>query len=87
METNPDNELPSEVIEAIRANRKIEAIRLLREHWSMGLTEAKQEVDAYVRDNPQAAAMRAPQAESGVGRLILIASIIIAAYLAYRYFS
>lgn len=87
MEMNSDPELPVEVIEAIQANRKIEAIKLLREHWSMDLKEAKDTVDDYVRSHPEEVALRAPQAETGVGRLILVASIMIAAYLAYRYFS
>jgi len=88
METNPDPELPIEVIDAIRANRKIEAIKLLREHWGMGLKEAKQAVDDYVRNNPQEepqeTAMRAPQPETSYGRFILV-GVFLVGYLIYRY--
>ena len=36
-----DSELPSEVIDAIREGRKIEAIKLLREAKGLGLANAK----------------------------------------------
>ena len=83
---NSNADLPVAVIDAIRANRKIDAIKRLREHRGIGLKEAKLEVDAYIRDNPQLAATLAPQTESGIGRLILIAIIIGVAYAAYSYF-
>ena len=83
---NTDADLPTDVIEAIRANRKIDAIKRLREHRGIDLKEAKYEVDTYVRENPQVATTLAPQTESGIGRLILIAIIIGGAYAAYSYF-
>ena len=87
METNADMDLPAEVIAAIRARRQIEAIKLLREHWGMGLKEAKQAVDAYVRSHPEAVMHQPPRTESGIGRLVLAAGILIAVYLAYNFFS
>ena len=40
-----ESELPSDVVEAIRAGRKIEAIQLLRESKDLGLANAKVLVD------------------------------------------
>ncbi len=82
-----DSDLPTDVIEAIRTNRKIDAIKRLREHRGIGLKEAKQEVEAYARENPQASALRPPKAESNFWRLILIAILTGGAYVAYRYFN
>jgi hypothetical protein len=82
-----DFDLSTDVIEAIRANRKIDAIKRLREHRGADLKEAKQEIDAYIRENPQVSALRPPKAESNFGRLILIAILLGGAYAAYRYFN
>ncbi len=38
--------LPPAVVDAVRADRKIEAIRLLREHSGLGLKEAKERVES-----------------------------------------
>ena len=50
---NPESELPEDVLAAIHENRKIEAIKLLREHRNIGLKEAKEIVDAYAAEHPQ----------------------------------
>ena len=44
-----DAALPEGVQAAIRRNRKIEAIKLLREETGLGLKEAKEEVEARQR--------------------------------------
>lgn len=46
--TSPDW-LPPEVVSAIESGQTIEAVKLLREKTGLGLTEAKEAVDAYVR--------------------------------------
>ena len=45
--------LPVEVVERIRAGRKIEAIKLLREKTGLGLKDAKLAVDAYIDADPE----------------------------------
>ena len=87
MTKEPEPDLPADVIDAIRANRKIDAIKRLREHRGMGLKEAKHAVEAYARENPQEITVPAHQSESGLGRVVLIAIAIGAAYVAYRYFA
>ena len=44
--------LPSEVINALRAGKKIDAIKLLREQQNIGLKEAKDMVDQYIASDP-----------------------------------
>lgn len=46
--TSPDW-LPPEVVAAIESGQTIEAVKLLREKNGLGLTEAKEAVNAYVR--------------------------------------
>jgi large subunit ribosomal protein L7/L12 len=46
---NPIESLPPDVVEAWRAGRKIEAIKLLREKAGAGLAEAKAAIDALER--------------------------------------
>ena len=42
-----ETSLPSSVIEALLAGKKIQAIKLLREQTAMGLKEAKDIIDAF----------------------------------------
>lgn len=81
---NPDAELPPDVVEAIRDNRKIDAIKLLREHRNLGLKEAKEIVEDYIDGHPQPAVKRKNSAETGLGRVILVAVLIAALYGLYR---
>ena len=52
MAMNTESELPEDVLVAIKANRKVDAIKLLREHINIDLKDAKDIVDAYIRNNP-----------------------------------
>ncbi|RZV38889.1 MAG: hypothetical protein EX272_01490 [Chromatiales bacterium] len=71
--------LPAEVVNAILAGRKIEAIKLLREARGIGLKEAKHAVDAYIRENPSAQQRR----PSG-GGLVIIVVVAILGYAIYK---
>lgn len=71
--------LPAEVVNAIHAGRKIEAIKLLREDRNLGLKEAKQAVDAYIRANPSV-----PQPKSGGGGLLILVVLVLLGYALYR---
>ena len=77
---NSTSKLPEQVISQIRAGRKIQAIKLLREAQGIGLKEAKQAVDAYMRENPS------PQQpkSSGNGLVLIIAALLIA-YVVYQF--
>ena len=84
---NGEADLPDDVIAAIRANRKIDAIKLLRGHQGLGLKEAKHAVEAYIAKHPSIVAPSAPRADSGIGRLVLVVLVAAIAYAGYRFFS
>ena len=77
-------ELPADVRDAVDANRKIEAIKLLREQRSLGLKEAKEIVDAYIDENRHAIGDQRSGQESGIGRILVIVIAGGIIYAAYR---
>ena len=79
---NTEDEFPSDVITPLHAGRKIDVIKLLREHRGIGLKEAKHDVETYARDN--AATMPpAIKSESSAGRLVMIVIILAVGYVIY----
>ncbi len=86
MKTELNSELPADVVEAIQANRKIDAIRKLREQRGISLKAAKHAVEAYTGENPRPNMPAMPKTESGVGRLILLVIALGGLYMAYQYF-
>lgn len=84
---NQESELPEDVLAAIHENRKIEAIKLLREHRRLGLKEAKEIVDAYVAEHSPLITTRQPSVETGRGRLLIVFILLAALYAIYRLFS
>ena len=79
--------LPSDVKNAIHANRKIEAIKLLRKQQNLGLKEAKEIIDAYFEENHHLIDNQRKGRESGLGQLIVIVILGGIVYAAYRAFS
>lgn len=69
-------ELPTEVILAVQAGRKLDAIRILREKTGMGLTDAKLLVDRlsedYASELPPVSASR-----EDPGNFRLLATLVI----------
>lgn len=43
----------SEVIDAIKSRRKLQAIKLLRNETGLGLKEAKEAIEAYIENNAE----------------------------------
>lgn len=76
---NSTTDLPTEVINAIQAGHKIEAIKLLRDARGLGLKEAKHAVDAYLRAHPS---LRPPK--SGSGGFGFVVFLLALAFLAYQ---
>lgn len=74
-----EEKLSATVMEAVRAGRKIEAIKRLRAERGLGLKEAKhivdREFDAYRSVNPNAAL----QQDSGPWPLIFVVALIASA--------
>jgi len=82
-------EIPPEVLAAIEAGRKIEAIKLLRERTGLGLREAKRVVDALAGADdgtPETGMPGIKEVGGGRGLIVIIAAVAIA-YLAFRSFA
>ena len=79
-----NTEMSADVLAAIGKNRKIEAIKLLREERRIGLKAAKEIVDQYIEAQPPGTRRPAGNADTGAGRIVLVACVIIGAYVAYR---
>lgn len=77
-------DLPADVKDAVHANRKIDAIKLLREQWNIDLKDAKEAVDSYVDGNRHLIGGERPGRESAIGRSLIIIILGCAIYFAYR---
>ncbi len=84
-------ELPAEVVAEIEANRKVTAVKMLREQQGIGLKEAKQIVDAYsaqqAAGNPGGTSHKVPETDTGIGRIVILIIGVSIIYAIYRYFS
>ncbi len=73
--------LPAEVIAAINSGHKIQAIKLLREAKGLGLAEAKDAVDDYIRANPSLVQRKS----SSGGVLVYVILFGLLTYVAYQF--
>jgi hypothetical protein len=81
----PETGFSPAVKEAIRRNRKIDAIKILREEQKIGLKEAKDIIDAHFAEYRKLHAPQRGAGESGSGRnLLLLVAFLAAAYVVYR---
>lgn len=79
--------MPIEAINALQKGSKIEAIRFIREENKMGLKDAKDFVEQYIRDNPSIQSqLAARQRESLQGFRWLIISILVIGLTYYYLF-
>jgi ribosomal protein L7/L12 len=76
--------LSSPVVEALRKGNKVEAIKLLRLERNLGLKEAKDLVDAYVRRDPLLQrSLEQAQAEAKRGCLLWLVGLLAAGAAGY----
>jgi len=75
------------VQKAIRENRNLAAIRLLREERGIDLFEAKRIVDAQVKAHRQTYGPPPPQMDSGLGRLVWLGLALVAVIALFWLFS
>ncbi len=71
-------DLPSSVVSALSQGNEIEAIKLLREAYGIGLKEAKDMVDEYVKSRPELSMKLADlqqKSKRGLFRWIVILAI------------
>lgn len=78
---------PADVVAEIEANRKVNAIKLLRRHQGIGLVEAKSAVDAYIDNNQDTSVPGAPEVEGGMGRILLLITGVGVIVGLYMYFT
>jgi len=78
-------ELPTAAIAAPTKGHKIEAIKIVRQEWSIGLKEAKDAVETYVKTRPD---LTSQFQEAGnrlwLWLLILLTAILLIYRLGYR---
>ena len=86
---NRSDDLPPQVMHALKSGRKVEAIKLLRKARGIGLAEAKDVVDSVALAQPHANRPHraAARNDSGVGRLVLVFVVLGACVAAYLYLS
>lgn len=84
-----DQELPAEVVTAIKQGRKVVAIKMLCDITGIGMANAKVLVDrASVRLNPQPPRQTFMKDYNPTNmRLVSMVFLLAAAFFAYRYFS
>lgn len=89
METEDRNKAPQlslAAIAALQQGNKIEAIKITRQDRDLGLKEAKDLVDDYVRHDPAiATALAQANSEGKRNVLVWLLVLIVAALLAYRF--
>jgi len=83
---NAENELPSEIIAELDAGRKVAAIKKLRAMQGLDLTEAKRLVDLHLQQHESTSSLKPPKAETGIGRIVLLAIGVAVIFAIYKYF-
>ncbi|MFV8819540.1 ribosomal protein L7/L12 [Haliea sp. E17] len=78
-------DLPPEVIAEIEANRKVSAVKLLRKAHGIGLKEAKELVDGYCESETGDGGHQVPEADTGIGRIIILIIGVSAIYALYKF--
>ena len=82
----PALQLSTAAISALHHGNKIEAIKIVREERHIGLKEAKDVVDDYVRSHPGVqSSLAVAQAETKRSALLWRAALIVLAVLAYYF--
>lgn len=79
-------ELDATVINALKQNRKIEAIKLLREKENIDLKEAKHAVEEYLSNHPGLVPQHKRSTNRSCDGLLFLVAIACFLYLGYEYF-
>ena len=78
--------LPPAAIAALSNGKKIEAIKIVRQEWGMGLKDAKDAVEAYIETQPAlAATMREASSNSQRGCVMALLVLVLLAAVAYYF--
>lgn len=79
-----ETELSPDIVKALRAGRKVEAIKMLRVQRGLDLAQAREQVDLYIADHPQHNP-RQQHSQLNLVPLLVAAAIAIAAWFAFEY--
>ncbi len=79
--------LPEDVVAALHADHKAEAIRLLRAHQNIGLKEAQERVEAHCEMHMPDNAHPVPSENIGIGRLVVVGLGAAVLFTLYKYFA
>lgn len=79
-------EFDATVINALKQNRKIEAVKLLREKENIGLKEAKHAVEEYLSNHPDQVPQHKRSTNHSYNRLLFLIAIACFLYLGYYYY-
>lgn len=76
----------SEVIEAIKSRRKLQAIKLLRNETGLGLKEAKEAVEAYIETNAELKEVMNASKTGGLSQenIVHIIILLIVVFVIYK---
>ena len=78
--------LPPAAIAALSNGKKIDAIKIVRQEWGMGLKDAKDTVEAYIETQPAlAATMREANSNSQRGCVLGLLVLVLLAAVAYYF--
>jgi Ribosomal protein L7/L12 C-terminal domain len=78
-------ELPPAATAALAGGNKIEAIKIVREEWGLGLKEAKDAVEGFVKTRPDIAASMQEAATQSRSSLVWWLLALVIAGIAYYY--
>jgi ribosomal protein L7/L12 len=76
--------LPDDVLTALQAGRKADAIKRLRKQQDIDLAEAKRQVDIYIAENPEKLPKREHR-ELNLIPLLVAAAVAAVAYVAFKF--
>ena len=77
--------LPDSITHAIVAGRKIDAIKLLRKRYNLGLKEAKHIVDEYITENGEDLGEEPQTVDITIERIVFLIIVVAIGYGLYDY--
>jgi ribosomal protein L7/L12 len=78
-----NEQLPPEAVAALRKGLKINAIKIVRETWGLGLKESKDAVEAYARAHPEIAGPVLSKQENMRAKLSWLIRLVLLSLLGY----
>jgi hypothetical protein len=84
-EPSEADELPPDVVDALRRGRKVDAIKLVRERQGLDLKDAKALVERFVGTNRAELGLAGPSEGAGAGWIVTLVVLVAILYALYTY--